>query len=269
MSAAASLIALAGALLSWPATASPRSPAPSLPGGVRVLSVIRNWHLGIRERLAVGLTGTLLAALVAPPHAALCAGVVGLVLATVIERARERRRSTQERAADCDTLLALAAELRAGHDLAGVLRATARAGSSELSRALGRAGHAITMGEPPGDAIERATASPLGLQLAGVIRLSSTHGIALAEAVDVLAGDASDALRQQRDLAGLLAGPRSTAALLAVLPLFGIVMGESIGAHPMQTLLHTGAGALVMVVGVVLAALGVLWTQSLVAKAES
>lgn len=266
---AASVLAIAGALLVWPEPGSTWASSHPHRRGGRAIEVVRRWRLGIRERSAIAMSATLLVALVAPVHAALCVGVVALVLGTLLERTRRRRRSAREHAADCDTLLALAAELRAGHDLAAVLRATAETGSSELCQALGRAGHAITMGEHPADAIERATASALGRQLAGVIRLSATHGIALAEAVDVLAGDASDALRQHRDLAGLLAGPRATATLLAVLPVFGIVMGETIGAHPIQTLLYTGAGALVMLVGVALAAAGVLWTQALVAKAES
>lgn len=269
MSAAVALAAIGCAVVIWPAGASRLRRLRARHDGGPTIGSLRRRQLSVRERLMITVSATVLAGLAAPPHAAACLGITLLVSLTLVERGRRRRRSARERAADCDTLQALAAELRAGHDLSAVLRATAKTGSSELCGALGRAGHAITMGEHPGDAIERTTTSPLGRQLAGLIRLSGTHGIALAEAVDVLAGDAADTLRQHRDLAGLLAGPRATAALLAVLPLFGIVMGETIGAHPMQTLLHTTAGALVMLVGVLLAAVGVLWTQALVAKAES
>ncbi|WP_153506531.1 type II secretion system F family protein [Cumulibacter manganitolerans] len=266
MTGVAVLALVAAALAVWPAPAvgrrsggAPRwsrwRPLPGRP------SVDRP-----RDRVAASFLLGTAALLVAPPHAAVSAALLSFVLLTSWALSRRGRRRLLEQSADCDTLHALAAELRAGHSLAVALRATAATGTAPLCRGAGRAAHAVVMGDDPAAALQRAAGGPLGDRLGALVRLSGTHGIALAHAVDALAADAEDGLRRRRDLAGLLAGPRATANLLAALPVFGVLMGESIGAHPVRTLLHTPAGAVVLVVGVALAAAGVLWTQALVAK---
>lgn len=266
MNAALALVLCAVAVLTWPAgrtaASRPHARAAFAPGR------LRDRPLGRRTRVGIAVTAVLATAIVAPPHAALCAGVLLLVLLSTWEQGRGRRRAVAELARDSDVLQGLAAELRAGHDLSVAMRSTAEDETTALGGALRRAGHAVRMGEDPADALDRAAPGAVGRRLAGLVRLSGSHGVALADAVDVLAGEVADELRQRRDLAGLLAGPRATSSLLALLPVFGIVMGESIGAHPLHTLLRTGTGAIVMVAGVALAATGVVWTQALVRRAE-
>jgi tight adherence protein B len=68
-------------------------------------------------------------------------------------------------------------------------------------------------------------------------------------------------------VAAQLAGARSTAALLAVLPLLGIGLGAAMGARPLHVLLGTERGQVAMLVGAGLDALGLLWTARIVKAA--
>jgi tight adherence protein B len=56
-----------------------------------------------------------------------------------------------------------------------------------------------------------------------------------------------------------MAGARTTAAVLAGLPVVGIGLGQLIGADPLSFLLSGGFGEWLMVTGVVLACTGLLW----------
>jgi tight adherence protein B len=64
-----------------------------------------------------------------------------------------------------------------------------------------------------------------------------------------------------------LAGPRSTALMLAVLPGFGLFLGAGLGAHPVHVLLHTPLGGGCLLVGVLLDLAGVWWTGRIVRAA--
>lgn len=269
MTASVVLLLLSVALLAWPhrhrITAG--DPATRWAGlRDRVAAVWRpeqgpRWILGPAAVCAAAV------ALFAPWHAVLSAGVLTAVAASSWAQARERRRVANRLARAVETLQAVAAELRAGNDLAAALRSAGTVADTAMCAALTRAAQAIQMGDDPAASLERTAADGVD-QLAGLVRLSGSRGIALAEAVEVLAGDATEQAIARRDVASLLAGPRATAALLTLLPVFGIVMGQTIGADPWQVLLHTSAGAIAMIAGTVLAAAGVIWTGAMVRGAE-
>ncbi len=67
-------------------------------------------------------------------------------------------------------------------------------------------------------------------------------GAGLAAALDRVAAALRAEADQRDDLRAQLAGPRSTAVLLALLPVFGLVLGAGLGAHPSAVLLHTPPG---------------------------
>ena len=79
-------------------------------------------------------------------------------------------------------------------------------------------------------------------------------------------------LVQRKDFAARtdagLAGPRATAMVLAGLPLLGLGLGQLMGAAPLAVLLGTPLGSILLVLGVGLAAAGVLWADAIVAKAK-
>jgi tight adherence protein B len=123
----------------------------------------------------------------------------------------------------------------------------------------------IEAGARPEDALREVAAPPSAEH---ALRVAGAAGVPPAEA---LAGVDRD-LQARSDLAhavtGAVAGARASAALLAGLPLLGLLLGAAMGARPLDFLAGSGAGRLVCCVGVLLDAAGVAWTQRLVARAE-
>jgi tight adherence protein B len=99
--------------------------------------------------------------------------------------------------------------------------------------------------------------------------LSEDVGAPLADVLRTVA----DAIRQdgdvRADIEAALAAPRSTARLLAVLPLAGLGLGQLIGADPIEVLVATGIGRVCAVGGLVLALAGQWWTRRLVARTSA
>ncbi|MFE4513963.1 type II secretion system F family protein [Kitasatospora sp. NPDC056783] len=103
--------------------------------------------------------------------------------------------------------------------------------------------------------------------IAACWRVAADSGSGLAAALDRVA----EALRGERalaeEIAGELAGPRTTIAVLAALPGVGLFVGSALGARPLDVLLHTTAGLGCLTAGVVLEGLGALWTARIVRAA--
>jgi tight adherence protein B len=93
-------------------------------------------------------------------------------------------------------------------------------------------------------------------------------GAGLAAALDRVAAALRAEADQREDLRAQLAGPRSTAVLLALLPLFGLVLGTGLGAHPGAVLLHTPAGLACLAAGAALEWAGLAWTARIIRVAE-
>ena len=87
---------------------------------------------------------------------------------------------------------------------------------------------------------------------------------------DLLAGVHAD-LRWRLAYAGrvgaALAGPRATAAVLTALPALGILLGELVGAGPLQVLRSGVLGQVLVVSGVGLAAAGAAWARAVLRSA--
>jgi tight adherence protein B len=77
--------------------------------------------------------------------------------------------------------------------------------------------------------------------------------------------DSEAELRQELDAA--MAGPRATMSLLAGLPLLGLVLGQSVGARPLDLLLHRPLGWGLLASAVVLDATGVVVTRAIAVRA--
>jgi tight adherence protein B len=187
-------------------------------------------------------------------------------------RKRESGRARERRAAAVVELCgAVAGELRAGRQPD---RALLSAGGIALTE-LGDAGAAVLAaarfgGDVP-RALREAARSPGAEGLRGVAacwQVSVEGGAGLAAGLDKV----SDALRaegdQREELRALLAGPRSTAVVLALLPLFGLLLGTAMGADPARVLLHTPAGLACLALGALLEWAGVAWVARLVRTAE-
>jgi tight adherence protein B len=228
-----------------PSTATARLRA--LDGGADS-SRLRGRRIAARLRSGTGLLmatgGTILGVVahfgfgaplpVLPVLAGMLAGGAAGVLVAGSVAARDRRRRD---AALVESVGALAADLRAGRQPADVMAADA--GAAHLTSAA----------------------------VAAVWTVSEESGAPAAAVLDRVEQDLRTRERQRREVAAQLAGARSTAALLAVLPLLGIGLGAAMGARPLHVLFGTGRGQVALLVGAGLDALGLLWTARIVAGA--
>jgi len=97
--------------------------------------------------------------------------------------------------------------------------------------------------------------------------VAEERGVALADLLDAVRRDLVGRIRFRSRTEAGLAGARSTAAVLAGLPLLGIALGQAIGAAPLALLLRDTTGGLLLVVGAVLVCLGLWWTERITARA--
>lgn len=107
----------------------------------------------------------------------------------------------------------------------------------------------------------RAATVVAATRLAG--RLGTPLAPVLDRVVEALAAD--EEVDGERRAA--LAGPRSTARLLAWLPVLGVPLAAAVGADPVRVVLDGGAGTAAVSAGVVLVVAGRAWSNRLVRTA--
>ena len=175
-------------------------------------------------------------------------------------RARMRTAARRE---VIEALGALAAELTAGTPPQGALLA---AGQKAWPAACG----AVRFDGDVAEALRLdARSMPLLGPLAACWAISVQQGSGLSVSVARLAEQARIAEDVRVQLEAQLAGPRATARILMLLPLFGIAMGMMMGVNPLGWLLGTPLGAACLVSGICLATLGYWWTSRIVRRVEA
>lgn len=218
--------------------------------------------LGLAAAGGAVLLGPVPALLAAAGGAAAWAGAV---------RRRRLRAAAAEQAAAVEACAALAAELRAGRFPAEALAAAADLACGPLEATLRGAAATAGLGGDAAAVLRApvgATAVPeVARALAACWSVCAGSGNGLAAAVSRLEEGLRADAAQRRAIEAELAGPRATAALLALLPLVGLVLAAGLGADPLHVLLHTPAGLVCLLLGLALDALGLLWTARLVDRA--
>ncbi|QES31639.1 hypothetical protein DEJ47_20560 [Streptomyces venezuelae] len=221
--------------------------------------------------LAAGATVALLGESVVP----LAVGAAGVPLAAGVRRARDARREREwRRAAVIAWLGELAAEVRVGRQPGDALRLTLQ-DSVDAGAGPGAARSTVLAaarfgGDVPG-ALRSAAREPGAeglLGLAACWRVAVDRGAGLAAGLGRLEAALRSERDQRADLRAQLAGARSTAVMLAALPVLGLLMGSALGAEPLRVLLHTGPGLACLGVGGVLEGVGVWWALRIVRRAE-
>ncbi|MEU5956699.1 type II secretion system F family protein [Streptomyces sp. NPDC047525] len=224
------------------------------------------------------LAGGAVVALLGDSIVPLVLGAAGVPLIRRVRRARDARLDGERRAAAVIALCgALAGEVRAGRQPGEALRAAAGGGLglADAGAGLGEARAGVLAaarfgGDVPG-ALEDAAREPGAqglLGLAACWRVAVDRGAGLAAGLERLEGALRVERDQRGDLRAQLAGARSTAVMLAGLPVLGLLMGSALGAAPLRVLLHTGAGLGCLAVGGVLEGVGVWWALRIVRGVE-
>ncbi|MBP2321430.1 tight adherence protein B [Kibdelosporangium banguiense] len=247
------LLFVAGALLVWPSGAASRRLA-ELVGVPR-----RAWRVPKPTTVLVALGSGLSGGLLFGVGGAI-AGVLAGVVAWKRWRARQRLRQSVASVAElAETLRSFVAELRAGAQPVVAAESVAEDAPPAGAEAMQTIASAARAG---GDA-EQATREPLVAEVVHAWVLAQRHGLPLADVLAAVAKDLDQRVRFARQTHAKMAGPRASAAVLAGLPVLGIVLGEAVGANPLRVLAFTGIGQIVLVLGVALVCAGVIWCARL------
>ena len=100
-------------------------------------------------------------------------------------------------------------------------------------------------------------------------RLTASLGAPLAGILEAVAGGVAESGHAEASRRTALSGPRSTARLLALLPLAGLLLGAAVGARPEEVLLDGGLGSALGLFGIGLMVVGHRVTARLVAAATA
>ncbi|MFC6088091.1 type II secretion system F family protein [Saccharothrix lopnurensis] len=220
---------------------------------------VRRWRLPAPGRPVVVAVGAAVGLL-----AGVGGAIAGAVLAvTAWHGHREtvgRRARLRTSAALAEGLNAFVAELRTG---AHPARAAACA-AEDAEPPAGEVLRAIAAASARGGDVEVALAGfPDARHLARAWRLAAEHGVPLADVLEAVRRDLDRRATFTRQVQARMAGPRASAAVLAGLPLFGVLLGELSGAGPLAVLIGTGAGQVLLVVGALLICAGLRWSGRL------
>jgi tight adherence protein B len=200
---------------------------------------------------------------------ALAAGLISLTAQQKWQERRRARADARAASALAAALEVLIAELQIGAHPAVACAVAAEEVDGPVALVLTEAAARARLGASAADGLH---AKQPGLdaeleRLAAAWRVAEERGVALADLVDAVRRDLTGRIRfRSRTQAGL-AGARSTAAVLAGLPLLGIALGQAIGAAPVALLLRDTTGGLLLVAGTVLVCAGLWWTGRITARA--
>ncbi|MFG2330150.1 type II secretion system F family protein [Streptomyces sp. NPDC048604] len=199
----------------------------------------------------------------------------GALAVPLVRRRLRASRLRKEHEARQDAVVALcgtlAGELRAGRQ-PGPALCFAAASTRGLGPDEAEVLAAARFGGDVAEALRRAARRDGAEGLAGLAacwQVAVDGGAGLASGVDRLEG----ALRGARDgrerLRAQLAGTWATVAVLAALPVVGLLLGTAMGANPLRVLLHTPAGLACLVIGALLQGAGLRWATWIVRKGEA
>jgi tight adherence protein B len=227
-----------------------------------------------RRRLPVVVVVVALAAaftLTLPATATLAAAVLVGTLVWRRRGANARRARAAEASALHGALDVLVGELRVGAHPVAAFEVAAREVDAPVGASLRAVAARARLGSDVAAGLRSFAASSRlpshWERLAVLWRLAQTHGLAIATLMRAAHRDIVEREQFSARVDAGMAGARTTAAVLAGLPVLGIGLGQLIGAEPLQFLLSGGAGGWLLVVGVTLACCGLLWSDRITGRA--
>lgn len=240
---------------------------------------------GSRRRLGtLGLVAPARRRLSVPPCAAVAVVLAAMLPVSVVAACsivgvtlwmrRRRRVWLERRAAESEALQGaldvLVGELRVGaHPVAAFSVAAtevdgAVAASLRAVAARARLGADVVAGLR---SVARSSSLPAQWErLAVCWQLAQDHGLAIATLMQTAQRDIVERGRFSAKVDAGMTGARTTATVLAGLPLLGVGLGQLIGADPVTLLLSGGAGGWLLVIGAALACGGLLWSDHITAQ---
>lgn len=211
------------------------------------------------------------AAALALPASSVGLGLVGVLAAAgalLLQRRRAQRGRAQVRSEQVQRFCEeLSAELGAGLPVA-----TALDGVVARWPELGPAASAARLGGSVPEALRELATRPGAGDLrlvAAAWQVAQRGGGGLAMALGSVAESLAERQQTRRLVASELASARSTARLMAGLPVFTLGMGSGAGGDPVAFLFTTTAGLVCLASGCVFALAGLWWIEAIATGIES
>jgi tight adherence protein B len=254
----AAALALSLALVVLPPSPRRRLVSPH-PTGLRFPRVAGGWA-------AVCTVATALAVIVLLPlTTVLATAVLSATLALRHRRRRRARRAGDEGRALEAAIDVLVGELRAGaHPVCafGFAADESRGTVADSCRAVAaraRLGADVAAGLR--SVAETSALPEQWHRLAVCWQLAVDHGLAMSTLMRAAQRDITERQRFSAQLTSAMAGARTTATILAGLPVLLVLLGQLIGARPVAFLLAGHAGGWLLLIGVTLVCGGLLWSD--------
>jgi len=200
----------------------------------------------------------------------------GLVIAASMAAATAVFLIQDRRASRAEARAREACAVFLGHVATGV-----QAGSS-LPEALARAARQLPAGTPAQvvrdvslmahharSATIAAVETPALQRVAVLWSVSAARGVPVSKLIGAARDELDHAARHRAATHAALAGPKTTAAVLAALPLAGMGMGAAMGARPIAFLTGGGLGGVLLIAGTCLVCGGVLSAHAIIRGAAS
>ena len=245
------LLLLAGAAACPP-------PAPSARIAPRSLAVPP------RVAIPLGIGAVVLAALAFDRASLVIAAAMGAATVVWVADTHRRGRAASKRTEAVATFLGyLGTNVEAGAPLHAALERAAEHAPREIARDLAHLIHHVTTGAPlAAETDEFARIAPL-------LTLSASRGVPLSRLVAAARDDIDHTRRHRATTNAALAGPKTTAVVLALLPFAGLLMGAAMGANPLALLAGGGLGGVLLTVGTALVCAGVIVSQLIIQGATT
>lgn len=259
-------IAVAASLMALALLVFPSSPK-------RRLTARRQVVVGARGIACLVAGAAVVAVITLPLTTILAAATVTATVSLRYRRRRQLRRATEEGRTLEAALDVLVGELRVGahpvqaFDVAAAETVGAVARSLRAVAARARLGADVTAGLRV--AADSSSQPAHWQRLAVCWQLASDHGLGIATLMRTAQRDIVERQRFSSKIDSGMAGARATAAILAGLPVLGVLLGQLIGARPLGFLLSGHAGGWLLVVGSVLTCGGLLWSDRIIQGAVS
>jgi tight adherence protein B len=191
---------------------------------------------------------------------------VGVGVAALWSTGSAAVRRRQLRASRCGVIAAV--RLIASELDAGSRPAEAVAAAVVVAPQLGAVLTALAAAEASGADVCAAAAGSFVAPVGRAWQVGLRAGAPIADVLRRAADDLAAAEDASSRLDAILAGPRASALFVGALPVLGVGLGVALGAHPLETLTGPAWGRVVCAMGIVLDALGLHWTNRLIARAE-
>lgn len=259
-----SLLLTGTALLCWPdARAATRLRAIT---GERASKRLRP---GRPNTLTVTVSAAVLGWLTAGPAGAVAATLLTLTIRRQLRTRTESRDSLTAVDGLAEAMRTLVAGLRAGAHPATAAESAAEDAHPRTRTTMRAISAAARLDGDLATVIDAQSSSltPALTRLATAWQLAQRHGLPLADVVDAVRRDLDQRARFTRQVLARMAGPRSSALALSLMPILGIALGAATGANPLAVLTGSPLGQAMLVAGVALLCAGMTWSSRITTRA--